>query len=187
MNSRVLADTSFPGLRLTGLGHLGLFLLVTASLIINLSGLGDLAGEESHLLAKIKITFTAQPLGHSCDRENVIRSPPGKRVLNWTSAPRDKERVSMNIIDEDALEELKKELTRPRAGPPERVERKRLGKRKDTGEGFHALPCADMTCPCRIIRKEDASEHAYRERVSRTVGRPRLADRISSMERSKEL
>jgi hypothetical protein len=94
--------------------------------------------------------------------------------------------MSVNIIDEDALEELKKELARPRAGPPERVDRKRPGKRKDTGEGFHALPCADMTCPCRIISKEDA-KNVHRERVSRTVGRPRLADRISSMERSKEL
>lgn len=92
----------------------------------------------------------------------------------------------MNIIDENALEELKKELARPRAGPSERVERKRPGKRKDTGEGIHALPCADMTCPCRIIGKED-SQQPHRERVSRTVGRPRLADRISSMERSKEL
>ncbi|GEM_PF-5876086 len=93
--------------------------------------------------------------------------------------------MPVNIIDEDALEELKKELARPRAGPPERVDRKRPGKRKDTGEGSHALPCADMTCPCRIISKDDQQPH--RDRVSRTVGRPRLADRISSIERSKEL
>lgn len=94
--------------------------------------------------------------------------------------------MSVIIIDEDALEELKKELARPRAGPPERGERKRPGKKKDTGEGVEALPCADMTCPCRIISKDDP-QRSHRERVSRTVGRPRLADRISSMERSKEL
>ena len=62
------------------------------------------------------------------------------------------ELISMATIVDDAMEELKKELSRPRARPPERGERKRPGKRKDTGEGFHALPCADMTCPRRVIR-----------------------------------
>lgn len=57
-------------------------------------------------------------------------------------------------ISDDALEELKKELAKPRAGPPGRAERKRPGKKKDTGEGVEALLCADMTCPCRVIRKK---------------------------------
>ena len=63
------------------------------------------------------------------------------------------ELISMAMIEDNILEELKKELSRPHAGPPERGERKRPGKRKDPGEGSHALPCADMTCPCRVIRK----------------------------------
>lgn len=54
------------------------------------------------------------------------------------------------IIGDDALEELKRELAKPVSGPPERIERKRPGK-KDSGKGSHALPCADMTCPCRVI------------------------------------
>lgn len=63
------------------------------------------------------------------------------------------ELISMATTVDNAMEELKRELSRPRAGPPERGERKRPGKKKDPGEGFHALPCADMTCPCRVIRK----------------------------------
>ena len=59
----------------------------------------------------------------------------------------------MATIEDDMLDELKKELSRPHAGPPERGERKRPGKKRDAGKGFHALPCADMTCPCRVIRK----------------------------------
>lgn len=62
--------------------------------------------------------------------------------------------MSVTTIGDDALWELKKELAKPRAGPPGRAERKRPGKKKDTGKGVEALPCADMTCPCRVIRKK---------------------------------
>jgi hypothetical protein len=54
------------------------------------------------------------------------------------------------IIEEDSLEELKKELAKPEVGPPERIERRKPGKKR-VERGSHALPCADMTCPCRII------------------------------------
>jgi hypothetical protein len=74
-------------------------------------------------------------------------------VLKAAVAPRDRERMTVTMMEDDVLEELRKELAKPRTGPPERAERKRPGK-KDTTEGFHALPCADMTCPCRVIRKK---------------------------------
>ncbi|MDW5564324.1 MAG: hypothetical protein SA339_14005 [Methanomassiliicoccus sp.] len=67
------------------------------------------------------------------------------------SAPRAGESVS-TTASENAMEELKNELAKPRTGLPERRERKRPEKRKDCEEGAHALPCADMTCPCRVLR-----------------------------------
>ena len=53
--------------------------------------------------------------------------------------------------DEDAMEELKKELARPIDRLPDRAEGKRPGRKRDTEKGSHALPCADMTWRCRII------------------------------------
>jgi len=63
------------------------------------------------------------------------------------------ERTAMTRTGEGALEELKRELNRPSNGPSERPERKRPGRKKDKGEGLYTLPCADMTCPCRVIRE----------------------------------
>lgn len=71
-------------------------------------------------------------------------------MLKATVALLDEESMPVIIIGEDALEELRRELAKPESGPPDRIERKRPGKKKDPGKGTHVLPCADMTCPCRI-------------------------------------
>jgi hypothetical protein len=57
--------------------------------------------------------------------------------------------MAIIIIGDDALEELRRELEKPRS-----EERERDGDRRDSSEeGSNALPCADMTCPCRVIRR----------------------------------
>jgi hypothetical protein len=55
--------------------------------------------------------------------------------------------MAIIIIGDDAMEELRKELSGLR---PEERER---GDLEDDEEGGYALPCADLTCPCRIVRK----------------------------------
>jgi hypothetical protein len=55
--------------------------------------------------------------------------------------------MAIIIIGNDALEELRRELSGPR---PEVCEK---GGREEGEESGYALPCADMTCPCRIVRK----------------------------------
>jgi hypothetical protein len=49
----------------------------------------------------------------------------------------------------NVLEELKRELNRP----VKRGYEMEKGSSKSSDDGAMVLPCADMTCPCRIIKK----------------------------------
>lgn len=87
MNSRVLADTSFPGLRLTGLGHLGLFLDLTAQYHLNLSHLASaphlpriiLPGDDNYLCCSIEMSSSARS---ARDRLSSPHFRPAKALAN---------------------------------------------------------------------------------------------------------
>jgi hypothetical protein len=54
----------------------------------------------------------------------------------------------------DPLEELKKELKRGMDDPEgKRDEHRAIKNGAIEGEGQASLPCADMTCPCRVLNR----------------------------------
>ena len=74
-------------------------------------------------------------------------------MLNLNADDHSRESMVRGSIKENAIDELLKELARPGQVVDGVEDKRSTGRPPLKRRGEDGLPCADLTCPCRVLRK----------------------------------